>query len=177
MDQIDFSDFFTTKAEANDFFSRLTVVTDKIFQTDFNLHKALSDQFGINKSDKLVALLRENNVSVESQEQVKTFLQKLQERIMSLPVLSLTIAFEPQEQTLKSLSEWFLINLKKQVVFDIKVDYKLVAGAAINFNGKFFAFSIRPLVEKTLETYLARLTQANKPQPTHQRVDDISLGR
>ncbi len=185
MDQIDFSEFFSTKAEANDFLSRLTAVSDKIFENEFDLKKMLTEQFGINKSDRLLSLLRENNINTQSFADIKTFLQKMQETISSFPVLSLTIAFEPQEQTLKNLSEWFLINMKKQVIFDIKVDYRLVAGAAINFNGKFSDFSIRPIVEKTLQTYISRLTQANSkpqvqatpPQNTHQSVDNISLGR
>jgi len=185
MDQIDFSEFFSTKAEANDFLSRLTAISDKIFQNDFHLDKALGEQFGINKSDRLLAILRENNITLESHESIKTFLQKMQETISALPVLSLTVAFEPQEQTLKALSEWFLINMKKQVVFDFTVDYRLVAGATINFNGKFSDFSIRPVVEKVLQNYLSRLTktdakpqqQAATGQPAHQSVDNISLGR
>ena len=183
MDQIDFSEFFSTKAEANDFLSRITAVSDKIFQTDFHLEKALAEQFGINRSDRIFAILRENNINSESLPAVKSFIQKIQENIAALPVLSITIAFEPGEQTLKSLSEWFLINLKKQVVFDITVDHRLVAGAAINFNGKYSDFSVKPVVTRILQNYTARITNpAPKPalpaeQPTHQRVQDISLGR
>src|SRR5215469_5892001 len=151
MEQIDFSDFFSTKAEANDFLSRLTAVIDKIFQTDFHLDKALAEQFGINKSDRLLAILRENNINTESLNAVKPFLQKMQESISAIPVLSITIAFEPGDKTLKSLSEWFLINLKKQIVFDITVDRRLVAGATIKFNGKFSDFSIRPVVERIIK--------------------------
>ena len=184
MDLIDFSEFFNTKAEANDFLSRLTTISDKIFQTNFDLGKALTEQFGINKSDRVLSLLRENNINSESLASVKSFLQKMQENISSLPVLSLTVAFEPREQTLKALSEWFFINMKKQVVFDITVDPRLVAGAALTFNGKFFDFSIRPVVEKILQNYLSRLAtkakpqeQSALPQQAHQNVNDISLGR
>lgn len=185
MDQIDFSEFFNTKAEANDFLSRLRAVIDKIFQTDFHLDKAFAEQFGINKSDRLFAVLRENNINTESLNAVKPFLENMQETVAKLPVLSITIAFEPGDKTLKSLSEWFLINLKKQVVFDITVDRRLVAGATINFNGKFSDYSIRPVVERMIKTYASRITtpqnkptvQQTAPQAAHQRVEDISLGR
>jgi F0F1-type ATP synthase delta subunit len=174
MDKIDFSEFFTTKAEANDFLSRLTAITDKVFQTNFNLKNALAEQFGINKSDRLMTLLRENNINADSLDAAKKFLEKIQESIASLPVLTLTIAFEPKEATLKALSEWFLINTKKQVLFNITVNTKLVAGATINFNGKYFDFTIRPTVERITQAYIARITQT-QPQTTHQHVDSVSL--
>ena len=178
MDQIDFSEFFTTKAEANDFLSRLTAVTDKVFQTNFNLKSALAEQFGINKSDRLMTLLRENNINAESLDAAKKFLEKIQGSIASLPILTLTLAFEPKEATLKALSEWFLINTKKQVLFDIAVNTKLVAGATINFNGKYFDFSIRPTVERITQAYITRITQPKSQEPTiHQNVEDIHMGR
>ena len=99
MEQLDFSEFFATKAEANDFLSGLTAVIDKLFQTDFHIETALSEKFGINKSDRLLAIMRENNINTQSRESVKMFLNKMQEEISKLPVLALTIAFEPQEKT------------------------------------------------------------------------------
>jgi len=183
MNQIDYSEFFSTKAEANDFLSGLTAVTDKIFQTDFHIEAILPEKFGINKSDRLIAIMRENNINTESRDTVKMFLVKMQEEVTKLPVLSLTIAFEPQEKTLKALSEWFLINMKKQVIFDFTVDYKVVAGATVTYNGKFFDFSIRPVVERILKIYTARLTTSgtkqvpSTTQNIHQEVQDISLGR
>ncbi len=175
--QIDFSDFFSTKAEANVFQSGLTTVADKIFQNDFHIEKALTEQFGINISDRLLAVMRENNINTQSRENVKTFLTGMQESIAKLPVLTLTIAFEPQENTLKSLSEWFLINMKKQVVFDFSVDHKVIAGATLTYNGKFFDFTVKPVFERILKTYTERLIKTSAPQqniahpPAHQNAN------
>ena len=192
MDHIDFSEFFSTKAEANDFLRTLTSITDTIFQTDFHLETALAEKFGITVSDRLLSFMHENNINLQSRDEIKIFLQKMHDVISALPVLSMTVAFEPQERTLKALSEWFFINIKKQVLFDFTVDSKLVAGATLTYKGKFFDFSIRPVVERILKIYLSRLTASHKPpenmppatvhqqqvaQPIHQRVQDISLGR
>lgn len=192
MEQIDFSEFFSTKTEANDFLTTLTSITDTIFQTDFRLETALAEKFGITVSDRLLSLMHENNINLESRDEIKIFLQKMHDVISALPVLSMTVAFEPQERTLKALSEWFFINIKKQVLFEFTVDHKLVAGATLTYNGKFFDFSIRPVVERILKIYTSRLSAAQKQpenmppatvhqqqgaQPIHQRVQDISLGR
>jgi hypothetical protein len=161
MDQVDLSELFTTRVEANDFLSRLTTLSESLFKTSFNLEKELVDQFGVNKSDRIIAILRQNNINPESTPAVKDFLFILMSKISSFPVLTLTIAFEPTGQTLKNLSEWFFINMHKQMLFDIHVDRSVIAGAHITYNGKFFDFSIKSTFEKTLQAYMERLAHPN----------------
>ena len=161
MDNIDLTDLFTTKTEANDFLARLTSVSEKFFQTGFTLEKALYENFGVNKTDKLLMILRQNNVATESLPAVKDFFFILMAKISSLPVLTLTLAFEPQEQTLVAVSEWFFINMHKQMLFEINVDKNIIAGAHIKYNGKFFDFSVRSTFEKILTTYMERFEHPN----------------
>lgn len=185
MELLDLSDFITTKGEANDFLARITAISDKVYQTDFHFKNAITEQFGVAKADRFLTLLRDNNINAESLSAVKDFLQKIQEQVSKLPVLTITMAFEPSEKTLKDLSEWFLVNVKKQMVFDITVDRSLVAGATITYNGKFTDFSIRPTFQRILQDTVNRLVQINQAsqkmppseQNLHQRVEDISLGR
>lgn len=166
MENIDLSDLFTTKAEATDFLSRLTTISEMFFQTGFNLEIALSQHFGVNKKDRIMEILRTSNISIDSLPTVKDFIFVLMTKISTLPVISLAIAFEPEEQTLKALAEWFFINTHKQMLFDISVDRNVIAGARITYNGKFFDFSIRPTFERILETYMTRLNAANEKQTT-----------
>lgn len=174
MDQLDLSDFFTTKIEAADFSARITAIYEMLFRTNFNLENALTDQFGINKKDRFIMILHANNVNPESLPAVKDFLFLLITKINALPVLSLTVAFEPHAQTLKTISEWFFINMKKQVLFEISIDRRLVAGAAITYNGKFFDFSIRPTFERIVKNYLNKLeTAAAKTNLAAQQVPTI----
>jgi F0F1-type ATP synthase delta subunit len=120
-------------------------------------------------------LLRDNNITSQSNNTLKDFLTKLQETTIALPLLSLTIAFEPTEETLKAFSEWFLLNVKKQVLFDIAVDPTLIGGATISYNGKHVNFSIKPTFDKILQ----EATTIHTPSDTtnHQNIQDIHLGR
>lgn len=168
MDTIDLSAFFITKAQAIDFASRLGAVTEKIFQTDFNFEKSFAEQFGVQKKDKFLSLLRTHNITMESHTALKDFLQKIQEVISSLSVVSLVIAFEPSESSLMAISQWFVMNTSKQVLLDITVDPSLIAGAAINYNGRHADFSIKPAFTKLVTEMLSPPHQAATPQPTTQ---------
>lgn len=148
METIDLSDLFHTKAQADDFSARLSVITKKIFETSFNPEAALLESFGVKKKDIIMTLLRNNNINPESRLAIKEFFEKIQQKIVSLPVLSIILAFEPKEATLRALSSWFVLNTNKQVLFDISVDAELIGGAAIYSNGKYLDFSIRSAFHK-----------------------------
>lgn len=165
MDTFDLSHFFKTKSQANDFTARLTTISHAVYQSGFNLEAALAETFGLRKKDKFIALLRENNISAESSAALTEFLTRLQEKVSQLPVLSITLAFEPKEQTLKSLSDWFLINKKSQVLFDIRVDESLIAGVAIEYQGKYIDYSTKPLVARILTDVITQKTQPAQVAP------------
>ena len=185
MDQIDLSDFFKTKAEATDFAARLGAVSAMIYHTGFNLEQELIRQFGLRKKDRFLTILRENNISIESTQAIKEFFTKLQQMAASIPVLSIILPFEPTDQTLAVLSDWCMLNIKKQMLFDLQVDQRLIGGAAIQYNGKYLDFSVRPKVEATIRTLLAQESEQGKqqvptppPSPaTHQSTEHMTVGR
>jgi F0F1-type ATP synthase delta subunit len=156
MEQLDLSDFFQTKAQARDFSNRLSSIEEKIYQTNFNLDNALLEQFGIQKKDKFISFLRDNKVNVGSGAALREMLGKVQQEIAALPVITLTIALEPTEKMIKELSDWVILNIKKQILFDIHVDKTLIGGSTINYGGKYLDCSIKPLFEAVIQAELEK---------------------
>jgi hypothetical protein len=154
MDQVDLSPFFKTKSQASDFSARLAVFSEKIYSTTFDLDKELLDQLGMQKKDKFITLLRDSKISIDKPADLKGFVDRLRQYVTTLPVLSLTFAFEPKEQSLKRLSEWFGLNSKKQVLFDITVDPTIIAGTTLTYNGKFLDYSIKPKIDQLMQQLL-----------------------
>jgi hypothetical protein len=181
MEEISLSDFFHTKPQATDFSIHLATISEDIYHTDFNLEKALIEHFGIKKKDQFISLLRNNKINIYSNSELKTFFDKIQATISNLPLLSLAIAFEPSEETLKALSEWLILNIHKEVLFDITVDTKLIAGATISFNGKYAECSIKPKFDQIFHDVLINRSKSGEksisPQTDHQSVEHITIGR
>lgn len=168
MESLDLSFFFKTKNEASDFSTRIATIAQKIYETNFNLEQSLSTQLGIQKKDAFITLLRDNNINATSNTDLKTFFDTIQKTISSLSVLTLTLAFQPSDKTLQAVSEWFILNIKKQVLFDIQVDKNLIAGAVITYNGKYLDASIRQkfnlILKKALSDVLTQPTPNNPAQ-------------
>lgn len=143
MDEIILSDFFNTKQQANEFSERLREVQENIFEVGFDLEKELESKLGVKRKDKFLSLLREHKIPLESNSQLSGFFEKIHETIKSLPLLEITIAIDPSGSVLKTISDWFILNIKKQVLLEVNTDTKIIAGAILEFNGKRFDSSIK----------------------------------
>ena len=183
MEQLDLSGFFLTRQQATDFSTRLAAISAQIYETAFDLDKILLEQLGIQKKDKFLTLLRHNSVPLDSHILIKGFIEKIQEKISTMPVLNLTIAFDPNEKTLRSFSEWFLVNANAQVLLDIHINPSLIAGAVISINGKFYDFSVRPKFNAVLQGVVAAPSSpppekiSYTPLAGYQSGEHITLGR
>lgn len=164
-DIIDLSDFFQTKAQATDFSTKIATIIQHLYQTNFSLEAELTQQLGLIKKDTFMKLMRNQGIA-EDQTAIKKFLTLILETITSIPMLSLTIAFEPKEQTLKELSHWCVMNLHKQFIFEITVKPDIIAGTIINTNGQHKDYSLSKRFSEFIQTVLTpeRHTQETQTQ-------------
>jgi hypothetical protein len=172
MNNNDLSDYFVTKSQAAGFRVRLESVIERMYSADFNAEKILGEEFGVDKRDRLIRLMYEKKVT-----NLKSFFQSIINDIDNLSVIYISLAFEPSESILKAISQWFVINLGKQILIEYQVDRNLIAGACINYQGKYKDFSIRPVFnEMVIRRINSPITnQAN--QPFHQITEHMTIGR
>ena len=178
--QIDLSEFFITKSQATDFIRSLDTIEDQMYEVNFNLEASLTKEFGIQKKDRFVELLRSLKMTNPSNEVLKELFVNIQDTVKNLSILSLTIAFEPDETTLKSFLQWFLFTLNKQIIIDIKVERDIIAGATVNFNGRFRDYSIKLLFDQIIKNKLYPQVDADKntnQTNTKQQAEYMNIGR
>lgn len=159
MQSLDLSDFISTKSQAVDFSARLAFISDSIFRSDFDLEEALQDQFGLVKKKKFISLLRNNRVPMGSNSELSKFIVRIQNEISSMSTATLKLAIEPDNELLKSISNWFLLNIKHQVLIDVQMDPSIIAGAIISYKGKQHNGSVQNIFE---EIYITQPTSTEK---------------
>jgi F0F1-type ATP synthase delta subunit len=165
MDDLNLSEFFTTKAEATEFSVKLDAIMASIFETKFDLESMLGKYFSISQKDKFLKFLRINKIDPKRPTDLKQFFEKIKETVAGMKVLNLKLAFEPSEKTLMNFSTWFRMNVKKQFLFEITVDHKLVAGAEINFNGKYLDLTMRKTLDQIFNPQTFPQSQTLKGAP------------
>ncbi len=183
MNDLDLSVLFKTRSERQEFVTKLNQIIDTIFRTNFQFEKMLLEQYGVEIKDKFITLLSENSLAFQNGSDLKNTLELIRKTAEKLPSIEITLAFNPTENTLNILNDWFLVNLKHQFLLDIKVDKKIIAGISINYNGKFFENSIKPRVEQLVEqlhstSEVAALKNTDPvPIDYHHDLNHVSLGR
>lgn len=150
MDTLNLTKFFTTRSQARAFTEALSRVADQVYVTGFNLEQSLTEQLGFVKKDLFLQLLQQNTISLQEPSALRKFLDDVVAKVAAMPTLKMTIAIEPNEQLLRSVLDWCEINIGDQVILDVAVDPRLIAGTTIQFGGKYLDLSIKPLVEKIL---------------------------
>lgn len=171
---IDLSDFIMTHSQANDFTLRLNSIIEQMYTTNYNFEKVVKEQLGVEKADAFFKMLRENGLQNATIPQIQEFLKKIQTIVTNLSVVSLTLAFEPSEEVLKTFAQWFITNINTQVIFDVRVDHNIIGGIKITYNGKFKDYSLGTLFEKLLQSVLSPQPKESTP---HQNEQLITIGR
>ena len=126
-----------TREEAFKMLSEIEMVSDALYQ---------------NNPDELNSIL-ENKINKNLAEYIKRsfetgipkpeFLNETKESIKKMPVISLTISFDPSEGTLTKLTSWAENNLAERVIFDISKNESLVGGAIVISRGNYLDLSLR----------------------------------
>ncbi len=82
-------------------------------------------------------------------------LANLEQQISKLLPLILYLSFEPDKNTIASISSWLRQNLSQQSILEIKFDPDLIGGCAIVKNGVYKDYSLRARIEEQKELILS----------------------
>jgi len=89
----------------------------------------------------IIAGLFAKKILAANPKEVENYFVSLNSYLSKIPKVILTIAFKPNGEFLKTLSLWFEKNLGKKVVCDIVVREEIIAGALVEYRGKYKDYS------------------------------------
>lgn len=74
---------------------------------------------------------------------IKREINELLDKLRSYKSVKLTIAFQPDEDTITLFSDWFKKNIGKEALIDLQFDKSIVGGAQLIVNGIYKDYSVR----------------------------------
>ena len=135
-----------TKEEALRVTEQLETISEALYQ---NSPEALNLALSKKIDSELSRVLKE--AFDKGVDKVK-FLKGAKEIIGALREITLTIAFEPREETKTLLAGWVRENLGEGVALELKKDEKVVGGAIIISQGNYRDFSLRTKIKEFFKT-------------------------
>jgi len=136
--------YIRTKADLSELLTCIEEFTDTFFAP-----KKLEEQQQIFRklpmglSKILVNAFASKPTTPENQIEIKRSIDSLVDKLHACKSLQLTIAFQPNDETIGYFSDWVKRNVKKDVLIDLRFDKAIVGGALIIADGVYKDYSVR----------------------------------
>ncbi|MBI2017776.1 hypothetical protein HYS92_01875 [Candidatus Daviesbacteria bacterium] len=78
----------------------------------------------------------------------------LESKLKQTPTLALNLAFNPPDELITELGEYYRKNFNSFKLIDLKFDLKLIAGCSLVWNGVYKDYSLKARIEERKEVIL-----------------------
>lgn len=88
---------------------------------------------------------------ISKKEDIKTLLLNAYKTICVMPVLQLTLAFEPSEAIIGDISRWARKSLAPGILLDLSLDRSILGGVAVVYKGRFYDLTLRKKLQSIFD--------------------------
>ncbi len=139
-----------TRQEADHFLDLINILSENLFTKKVNLSEKITEIFPVHLKILLVKSLQNNQIDLTNNILMQSFIESLKKYLESIPVIGLTLAFSPKQQTIKRIYSWLAFQIKKPVLLDITVNKNIIGGAVIDVAGIHFEYTIHKILKDQL---------------------------
>lgn len=137
-----------TKAYSDEMIGKIDELKDCLYNKRIDLDKKMGELFSFELKEKIKAYSWQEQVNLNDPESFGKFLTNLRNHIKNMPVVTIKVAFNPDDEIVKEICNWFVENFGKNVLIDLVYDKSLIAGAVIIFNESSKDFSLKKKIEE-----------------------------
>ncbi len=130
-----------TKNGRDSFLTRLEIINTKTSQGPFPLAKL--NQIFLPEE----AAFLKNYLKNAKENEVKKLIEELKNKLIKLPILYLKIPILPSPSLFSKIKNFLVVN-KIKALIDLKYEPSLLAGAVLEYNGKFADLSFKSFLEQ-----------------------------
>lgn len=128
----------------------IDLLLQSIYHVDKDmLEDTLKKMVRIRVAMEIRSLVKQTTTS--KKEEIKTLFSNMYRTICALPILQLTLAFEPSEAVIGNISRWARQNLAAGILLDLSLDRSVLGGAIIVYHGKFYDLTLRKKLQDVFD--------------------------
>jgi F0F1-type ATP synthase delta subunit len=138
----------STDEEVFQLVDQLEAAEKDLYKNDATVESVLSSRVSSRFFSSLQEIFRQFGGDVSKKESMSKVFSAIISEIQHLPVIHLTLAFDPTPLLLHDISQWLRQNVAADCILDITIDRKIIGGFLMDYNGKYWDFSIRSSFER-----------------------------
>lgn len=105
--------------------------------------KALETQLPYEKKERLIAFVQKSDIDPESMTAIRSLFAEIKEYLLKIPVISLSLAFDPDEASLKKIVQAINDYTPEFTVVDLNINKQLLGGALIEWDGNYRDYTVK----------------------------------
>jgi hypothetical protein len=121
----------------------LQQLCDGLYRTDTSAVESMRKALPYEQAVLINRLMTQSGIGTEDKAGMQNFFIKLQETLLALPVIQITLAVSPNTQLVNRMHEWFYRTYHKLVLLEIIINPDIVAGSIVSANGKYYDYSLK----------------------------------
>lgn len=129
-----------TVADQDEFLNQIDVLRDSLYNKDIDVNMRLKKI----RIDFASAIEPE----VENAVDKAKVLDDLRLAVKNMRVINMRVGFNYNQDFVRQLADWVKDNVGEDVVLEVEVNYVLIGGATISFDGKYRDYSVRSALDK-----------------------------
>jgi len=131
-----------TKKQADKLNTQIEEFIASLYKNEKNMQR-IQKIFSYEFTEALLDAIKNEKISLNNHEKLRTYLTNIREEISQIPVIDLTIAIDPTHQQIKKIGSWITANSKEKYLLNIHVNPKIIGGIQIGIKGTFKDKSLR----------------------------------
>ncbi len=141
-----------TVSELQLFYKEIDTIISSLFKSQASFENIIKDILSPNKADSFLSYFQELHVDVKNPVAIQEALLQLKILGNQIPVIHMTLAFEPTNAVLKSISLWFSRREQKKVILDLTLERQLLGGAFISYDGLYKDYTLKAKIDRYFQT-------------------------
>jgi len=126
-----------------------------VFDTNKKSHAVLKEKLPFDIADIILEAAKIEKIDLDDSAQAEKFYSEIENNFKNLPTVDITLAFSPTYEQLKKISSWWRKNFNPEILINLKIDKKLVAGAVIGYGGNLKDYTLHQILESYLNKKVA----------------------
>ncbi len=113
-----------------------------LYKTSTPLRKHIETMFMPQQASWLMSTIKQP-LNIERLHTTESMLTNLINYLLEIKVCTITVATTQTFMQIQDIQDWIINTTKAHCLIDLKIDYSLIAGATIQFGGKFTDNSLK----------------------------------
>lgn len=144
----DILDEICTKEAAQEFAGKLDELQTLVFNVHLDIETKMNEILTAELTQKVRSYCMNHTINIKDPSVFHRFLMDLKEEVKMTPVVTMHLAFHPEDQQVKRMSDWLISQIHKKIFLEIVVKKDLVGGAIIIWNGIYKNYSLEQQLEE-----------------------------